>query len=336
MTDVRPYPEIEDENPSYQPQLTDSLLGTKDPEGTPETVNMLISDVLELTAEGALADLFAALRPFQARLTLATATPITTTDQTAKTTVYLTPFRGNQVALFDGVDSWQLHSLSEISVAVPSNTNTPFDLFVYDVAGTLTLEAVAWTNDTTRATNIVLQDGIYVKSGATERRYCGTGRTTGSSGQTEDSEARRLLWNYYNRVPRLLRKLVATDTWNYNSASWRQWNGDAANQVDMVIGVNEEPIEFYAHLAVIAGANGSAHTGIGLDRTNASDADLMGFISSNSTRYTSTAKFKRLLAAGYHYLALVERVLGANTSAQYGDNGEPTNIQSGGLGEVMG
>lgn len=40
------------------------------------------------------------------RLTLTTGTPITTSDVTASTSVYFTPYKGNRIALFNGC-SWQ-------------------------------------------------------------------------------------------------------------------------------------------------------------------------------------------------------------------------------------
>lgn len=120
------------------------------------------------------------------RLTLASGTPVVTTNQTAKTTIYFTPYIGKYIALYNG-STWDVIGFTEISVSVPSTTNTPFDIFCYSNSGTATLETVNWTNDTTRATALTYQDGVYVKSGATTRRYLGTGRTTGSSGQCEMS-----------------------------------------------------------------------------------------------------------------------------------------------------
>src|SRR3990167_10501799 len=160
---------------------------------------------------------------FQARLTLTTVTPVTTADVTAATTVYLTPYKGSYIGLYDGT-SWQAYTLTEISIAVPATTSTMYDLYVYDSSGTLTLEAVAWTNDTTRATALALQNGVYCKTGTLTKRYVGSFRTTGSSGQTEDSLAKRYVWNYYNRVVRQLRVIEATDTWAYSTNTIRQAN----------------------------------------------------------------------------------------------------------------
>ena len=62
------------------------------------------------------------------RLTLVSATAVPTSDQTAKTTVYFTPYTGNYLGLYDGA-IWFYRSFSEISVAVPSTTVTPYDIF---------------------------------------------------------------------------------------------------------------------------------------------------------------------------------------------------------------
>lgn len=49
------------------------------------------------------------------RLTLATATPVTIADQSAKTTLYWTPYRGDQVALFDGT-RWMKRAFAEVTI----------------------------------------------------------------------------------------------------------------------------------------------------------------------------------------------------------------------------
>lgn len=212
------------------------------------------------------------------RLTLTTALPVTTSDVTAATTVYFTPYKGNSIALYNGT-FWELRSFAEISVAVPAIISTPFDIFVYDNAGTAALEALAWTNDTTRATALVLQDGVLVKSGATTRRYLGTARTTTVSGQTEDSVTKRYLWNYYNRVARPMVRRETTASWTYTTATLRQANGNTANQLDFVIGVSEDAVEAQLEAAATnaGGAAGMVFAvSIGLDSTSAITAGAQG------------------------------------------------------------
>lgn len=174
----------------------------------------------------------------EGRLTLLTNVPVTLADQTAKTSVFFTPFKGNRIALYDGT-GWVTHVFTQKALDVPATTSTPFDVFAYSSSGAVTLEALSWTNDTTRATALTYQDGVEVKTGVTTRRYLGTCRTTGVSGQTEDSVANRLVWNRYNQVYRRLLKADATGH-DYNVATWRAWNNDASILTGFVMGLAED------------------------------------------------------------------------------------------------
>jgi len=265
------------------------------------------------------------------RLTLTSGTPVTTTDVTAATTIYFTPFKGNQVALYDGA-AWVLRTFTERSLAVPATTSTMYDLFLYNNAGTLTLEAVAWTNDTTRATALTTQDGVLVKSGATTRRYLGSFRTTGSSGQTEDSLSKRFLWNYYNRIKRSLFVSESTDSWTYSTAAWQQVRNQAANKVEAVIGVIEDTAtaDAYHHYTTSIATNQPCYTGIGLNTTSANSAQIkvQGTANSGNAGYPS-AHYDGYPATGYNYFAWLEYGAGSNTQTWFGDAGIPSLLQSG-------
>lgn len=275
---------------------------------------------------------------FEARPTLTTAVPVTTSDVTAATTIYLTPYRGNEIALYNGA-TWQLHTLAEISIAVPATTNTMYDIFVYDSGG-LTLEAVAWTNDTTRATALTTQNGVLVKNGATGRRYVGSFRTTGVSGQTEDSFAKRFLWSYYNRVERPMRVLEATNTWTWTTATYQQANASAANQLAFIIGVSEDAVEAVVQaMASNTSANVSLQVAIGLDATNAfATGCTPGVVptAATSVLFGLVSNYKGFPGIGYHYLAWIERSQATGTTTWYGDNNSPTVIQSGIHGIIRG
>lgn len=174
------------------------------------------------------------------RLTLTTGVCVTTADVTAATTIFFAPCAGNRIALYNASGAPSVYSSAQISIAVPATTSTMYDIFAYaNASGTPTLELLAWTNDTTRATAIVqtVAVGVYTKSGDATRRYLGSFRTTGVSGQTEDSLAKRYLWNYHNRIPRLCRVMEATASWTYTTATWRQARATATNQLDVVVGV---------------------------------------------------------------------------------------------------
>lgn len=267
------------------------------------------------------------------RLTLTSGTPVTTADVTAATTLYFALYRGNRIALFDGTSQWKLYPLTELSIAVPATTVTMYDVFVYDNSGTLTLELVAWTNDTTRATALTTQNGVLVKSGATSRRYVGSFRTTGSSGQTEDSRTKRFVWNYYNRVPRPVRVVDTTDSWTYTTNTWRQANAAAANKVEVVCGWAEVLIELRTLVfAANTNAGVSMQSGIGENATNAA-ATFLTYAPAYSAVANDAQAFGSHLAAypavGYSYYAWLESSANAGTTTWFGDNGGGTSGQSG-------
>jgi hypothetical protein len=265
----------------------------------------------------------AVAQPCQGRLTLTSATPVTTADVTAATNLYFTPYNGNQLSLYDGT-SWRLYNFAEISLVSPALTSGKnYDVYVYDNSGTLTLElSQAWTNDTTRADALALQDGVYCKSGALTRRYVGTIRASGAN-QMEDSAANRLVWNLYNRVPRQLKKVDATASWAYSTGSFRSFNNSTANRVGIVCGLNDIPVilDMISNIVTSSG-NVNASVGIGLDSTSALATDCQYEISwgQGSSLLTPVfAKFLGYIGLGYHYLQMLEYG-GANITFYGGSN----------------
>ena len=259
----------------------------------------------------------------QGRLTLTSGTPVTTSDVTAATTIYFTPYKGNQIGLYSGA-TWNLFAFSEISLSLSGYTaDKNYDIWVYDNSGTVTLDSTVWTNDTTRATALTTQDGVYVKSGATTRRYVGTIRITGTTGQTEDSVTKRFVWNHYNQEPRLLLKTVSTASWTYQTATYRQCNADTANQVDLVAGLSTQVwLEF--GIATESRADTTATASIGVDSTTASSA----VVTRNQYLYSTLTNFERLHRASYigypavgrHYYAMLEQAVAASGNCTWYGN----------------
>lgn len=258
------------------------------------------------------------------RLTLTSNTPITTADVTAATTLYYTPYGGcNELSAFTGT-SWNRYAFTQLSIAVPGASSQVYDVFVYDNAGALALELTAWSSGTTRATALATQNGVYVRSGALTRLYLGTFRTTAVAGQAEDSLAKRFVWNYYNRTARPM-QVLANGTWNYTTATWRQANASAANQVEFIVGVTESPVSGRLVIAAQnAGANAWVHVGFGLDSVTAPNANTQGgFVNSGSSAayFLLYAMVELFPAVGYHYLAWLEWSTAAGTTQFVGAGG---------------
>jgi hypothetical protein len=223
------------------------------------TINTSVSSTTALFAEVC-----------QGRLTLTSGLPVTTADVTGATSILFSPYGGNTIGLFDGVSKWSVLPFAELSVSLGTLTSgLPYDVFIFSNAGSPTLRApVAWTNTTTRATALVTQNGILVKSGATTDRYLGTFYTTATT-TTEDSAAKRFVWNYYNRVSRFLNVNDTTNSWTYTTATWRQARAQTTNQVEIVVGFAEDALHANVGAAVSNDTNAAVNVGIGLDSTSA-------------------------------------------------------------------
>lgn len=265
------------------------------------------------------------------RLTLVTGTPVMTTDQTAKTTVYLTPYTGNRIALYDGSSAWSVITSAEVSLSLSGYTaNSNYDIWAYNNSGTLTLESTIWTNDTTRATALAYQDGVLVKSGTTTRRYIGTIRTTGTTGQTEFTIAptaasggtnnKLFVWNYYNRVRCLPLSRDSTASWNYTTATWRSANNSASYRISFVVGVAEGSLDA-RYQCIGAAKNVGQFIGIGYDSTSA----LSGTPGFNGTTGTILENYSSMVAthtvlptAGFHYVQALENGNGCSTGEYNG------------------
>lgn len=256
------------------------------------------------------------------RLTTETGVPVSTSDRTSQTTLYFTPYQGNQIGLYTaGV--WGVIPFSETTLALGTLTSGKnYDVFGYSNAGTLTLEfSAAWSSDTTRTDAISLQDGIYVKTSDKSRRFLGTIRTT-STTTTEDSLAKRFVWNAYNQQRRAMRVLESTDSWNYATATYRQANANTANQLDYVTGDASSLVE--VNLRVNAynpgGVAQDVQLGVGVDSTTVNSAQIYGGSIFTTIGIPQTASYVGSPGLGRHFLAWLEKGAGSGTDTWFGDN----------------
>jgi hypothetical protein len=158
------------------------------------------------------------------------------------------------------------------------------------------MASAAWSTDTARADALTTQDGVIVKSGTTSRRWVGTIRTT-STTATEDSYAKRYVWNKYNQVTRHLYNSNATQH-TYGSATVREWRGLTSTRLEWVGG---EAHTISGALGGQVNPNGSVYPG--LDSTTTAIACPLYF-----STYLVMGNFIRpsACALGYHYLAPLE------------------------------
>jgi len=230
----------------------------------------------------------------------------------AVTSLVVTPYKGNQIGLYSG-SAWEVKTFSEISLSLSGYTaDKNYDIWVYNNSGTVTLDSTVWTNGTTRATALTTQDGVYVKTGDTARRYLGTIRITATTGQCEDSLTKRFVWNYYNRTARALRKL-ASSAWNYTTTSWRQWNATSSYQVETIIGVQEDRISL-----LIIGRGIATNQAVGVNVTNSVAAGVTQATNESTTfTVTTSSNYIAVPTLGYSYYAMIEYGHASNISQGY-------------------
>ncbi len=207
------------------------------------------------------------------RLSAQTANCLPSSDVTGATSLFFTPCTGNRMTLFNTTGAIENCTLAELSLSIPGTTSQMYDVWIYDssfgsCAGTM--EFLAWTSDTARATSLTRVNGRWTKTGDSSRMYVGSFRShPTSSGQVDDSATRRDVWNMYNRARRPLSRVETTATWNYTTATVRQANGSTANQVQVVTGLAESQLDLSLNIGV-QNPNGAAvivSAGIGEDST---------------------------------------------------------------------
>lgn len=224
--------------------------------------------------------------PPQGRLTLASATPVMTTNQSAKTTIYYTPYIGNQIPIYDGTN-FVPTAFAEISVATTDTTKNPSaigaskvnDWFVWNDNGTLRLtHGPDWTNDTTRSNGISYASGILVNNdpvtngpAATRGTYVGTTRSNASSqldwiyggAATGGSPAWFGVWNAYNRVEVSTQVTDTTVIWTSPQNTVRALDNSNNNRVSYICGIAEDVISARVQY-VAAGSVGGDNIGVGI------------------------------------------------------------------------
>jgi hypothetical protein len=339
---------------------------------------------------------------FNARLTLESGVAVSTTDQTAKATLYLRRYKGNVVALYapgDSPPAWIGYPLDEISVSLSGLIKgVCYDVFLWDNSG-LELELVEFKKVTAgnnpaagsnvsisladtstlavgqlvtvkdgsaseiaritvvtantsitvatlansyttpdvygyraRVTGLAYQDGVLVKDGSPEKRYVGTIAINSTGGQTEDTEEKRLVDNYYNCVARKLRRAETTDQWNYSTADYRLMNNSFNNRVEVTGGVKEKMVDLQVMGNVVSSTSTVRYIGVAIGDNHTTTGSFDVGTRGNVTNVLSAAPaafLRRSPSIGLNYYAALEYGGGTDTQTWRGDAGVPALIQAG-------
>lgn len=291
------------------------------------------------------------LSPPQGRLTLASGMPVMTTAQSAKSTLYYTPYVGNQVLIYDGTSMVPM-AFAELAVATTDTTKNPSaigaskvnDWFVWNDGGTLRLShGPDWTNDTTRSAgtaltrvNGVLLNAVAITNGpgASRGTYVGTTRSNGSSlldwifGSTASGGGMASLnvWNAYNRADVATTVSDSITSWNYSSAAVRPSENSTSNRIQFVSGLAEDGIStmLSQRIATATATGALGRIGIGLDSTSAYSFHALGVSPASGVVFNAALTVQGSISpqVGAHYLQALESGDGTNSTTFVG-GGEP-------------
>jgi hypothetical protein len=271
------------------------------------------------------------------RLTGASGTPVMTSDSTAISTLYLAQYTGSRIALYDTTNSrWVVRNSAEVSLAITGRTtDLPFDVFAYWTGSAVALEFLNWSSATARATALARTDGVWHKSADASRRYIGTCRPRSATTVhwvtgTADSPAKFDIWNFYNRVNVGFRVWDTTNTWTYTTATWRQARASTNNQVDVVVGIQEDSISIQLE---VTSRNSTISilraVGLGVDSTSSPTGIRAASENTVASRNAhQAAMLSHQPGIGRHFYAWLEWSTATGTCTWVGDDGSTT-LQSG-------
>lgn len=252
----------------------------------------------------------------QGYLTLTSATPVITSDVTAATAVYYTPFLGNIVPINNG-SSFNPTTFTELTLTLSSShvASNIYDVFVFNNSGVLTpVTGPSWSAGTSGSvtlgscargtgaggTALTRVSGIHTnavqitgRNGATTysiaanlATYLGSIYMDGTNGQISchvawGSSRKWGVWNAYNRMPIILKAGDSTVSWDYPTGTIRAARGTATNCLDIFSGLAEERYNLeYAVLATAllgSGTTTAPRCYVGYNSTTALSGRLGGY-----------------------------------------------------------
>jgi hypothetical protein len=293
------------------------------------------------------------------RLTLVTGTPVLTSDQTAQTSIFYTPYQSDVVPISNG-SSWAACTFTELNLTLDTTNHASgslYDVFVWSNAGVIIIgTGPAWSSTTARGTGagtteLQMLNGIQTNKNsitlingagtgtsgiaANTATYVGTFYATaaGQTGMAFKPAAAAggtnnflALFNAYNRVRVGSVSRDSTSTWTYSVTTWRSANASASNRISFIGGLPVSTINAEYMVAGGSGTGAASNIGLNLDSTTAAP-NICGQVASTSGSIQSTTAIRELFSPslGLHFIQAMEisAVSGVNATF-FGAQTSPT------------
>lgn len=300
------------------PELEDLLYFVEDPSGTPTSRKVTLARALGLMPGVP-----------QLRLTTESGVPVSSSDRTSQGTLYANTCipNGQYTGGIGFVTTWdgtrrRRQQVGDVSLGLTLTNDKVYDVFLKDSDKSLVL-STAWTTFTSRADPLDTAGGLVVADSDNTYLWLGTIHATGTN-VTEDSQAKRHVWNAYNQVLRPLRVQETTDSWTYNSTVLRPGNNSFANQLSIVCGIATQLVEVFLVVSCDV-INSQPVVGITVDGAGTiSTLSASGYFNLN-TGSTLHARLAMLTGIGLHDWTWLEACQTNNTVTFYGDAGGVVN-----------
>lgn len=223
---------------------------------------------------------------------------------------------------------WRIASRTATTITLEAGADTSG--LAYTAGGT------AYKIPTSRTDGLTFGDGVYTKTGAATRLYIGT-MMVGADGvdkQAQDNAVKRLVWNYFNRLPKNIYTIYSgTTSHTYSTATERPFDNvttlsSAGTRAESLVGLQEDAF-LYATGSVVAST--TASTGTAMQQYIAYNTILA---SSNGARVGSLPHpqvaniimsvpgiFSVMQNLGYEVLQLTEIGNATGTNTWYSNSG---------------
>lgn len=301
---------------------------------------------------------FTARNTSQGRLSLSAVDAAPAADISG-TTIYLRPMGGSMIPIYDGTKMVWLSFGTGLTLPLDANTGHSayaavgfnYDLFVMLIGGVPRLVfGPSWATGSvlspnvhkerstgTGATEIETVDGIPVNKNAITVRfgtssgdivalaphmgtYVGSFRAT-ADGTATDSARRRLLYNAYNQTIRPLRRSEASSPWAYSTATYRQMNGSATNQVEVLFGLTGTMVDLEACLFVSNSTTTIRDCIIGIGIDSATFPTAFAYVGAPNVVGSGSCRLCEYPGLGYSVFPILERGAGTDTQTWWDGSG---------------
>jgi hypothetical protein len=184
---------------------------------------------------------------------------------------------------------------------------------------------------TARSTGLTYQNGCYLQTGSLQNLYIGTMMVgaLGTTGRADDNTSSRLVWNYFNRLPKYMTCSDPGPSWVYSTNIFRPRDKSTlpgVGRMEFVTGIVEEPVSGSCIVLFQNTTTAGHENAISLNHVDGSGT-VLGILRANeplagANTGAQSANSSAYPALGYTFAQSVEKAFGG-TATWMGTSTDP-------------